>query len=326
MKHWIGLALLAGACVDAYAAESAAKAEGCPAPAPAPAYYATNQIDVVGLLPPPPATGSAEQQADLQAVLAAQRAARADRSLLERALADSEMSCARFKDVLGPELKSPAAAKALKFISEAALSAHSTSTSPKRYWKRPRPFLASGEVERLGDVAVGGEMAWGEYPDKHCVEPPPKNDDEARKRQTRREKADLERNNTSYPSGHATFGMACALLLAAAVPEKRVELFARARQYGESRLILGAHYPSDVAAGQQAAQLGTALVMQNTSFERQFVPLEAELRQALGLPAALPDLEPNKDLFKEKDKEAEEGAGRNAVQPPPDGPKRIRPR
>jgi acid phosphatase (class A) len=297
-----------GAAVAPAAADPAPRARpGCPAPPPLPAYYVSSQVDLIALIAPPPAPGSPEQQADLAAVLAAQRAARGN-GTVERAVADSEQTCARFKDVLGPALKSAAAAHALQFINDAAMSAALASAPPKRYWKRPRPYVLSKEVQRLADVAVGGEVAHGEYPEKYCVEPPPKNDEEARKRQAKKEKDDRERANTSYPSGHAAYGMACAVLLSAALPEKRVELFARGRQYGESRVIVGAHYPSDVAAGQQAALLGTTLVMQNASFERQFAGAQTELRAALGLPAALPDLEPNKDLFKDKDKDGEAGA------------------
>lgn len=295
---------------------SASAPASCAAAAstPAPSYYVSTQVDLLSLIAPPPAAGSREAQADLAGVLAAQRAAHAD-GTVERAVADTEMTCARFKDVLGPELKSAAAAAALKFIGDAAANAAGAAGTPRRYWKRARPFVVSPQVERLGDVAPGGSNAWGEYPEKHCEQPPPKDEKEAAKRQADKARQEKQRDYGSYPSGHAAYGMACAVLLAAAVPEKRSELFARGRQYGESRLIVGAHFPSDVAAGQQAALLGTALVMQNASFERQFVAAQAELRSALGLPAALPDLEPDKDLFKEpesKETPAENAAGRPA--------------
>lgn len=269
------------ACLGAsQAAFPASPPTGCPGPPLLPSYYANSQLDLTSLLPPPPAPGSAEQQADLEGVLAAQRAARAN-GTVARALADTEQTCARFKDVLGPALKSAPAAHALQFISQAAMSASLANASLKRYWKRPRPFIASDAVQRLGDVAPGGESAHDEYPDKYCVEPSPKDESDARKRQAKRDKEEHLRDYTSYPSGHAAYGMACAVLLSAAVPEKRGELFARARQYGESRLIVGAHYPSDVAAGQQAAQLGAAWVMQNVSFGRQFAVAQSELRAVL---------------------------------------------
>jgi acid phosphatase (class A) len=321
-RHVLVLAGLCGVHFAAVAqpaaappAPAAARAEpkGCPPPPAAPVYYASSQVDLIGLIPPPPAPGSPEQQADLAAVVAAQRTARAN-GTVERAVADAEQTCGRFKDVLGPALTSAPAKHALQFISEAAMSAALAGGPGKRYWKRPRPFVVSRDVQRLADVAPGAEMTMGDA-EKRCVEPPPKNDEEARKRQAKKEKDERVRDNTSYPSGHATFGMACAVLLSAAVPEKRAELFARGRQYGESRLIVGAHFPSDVAAGQQAALIGATLVMQNATFERQFVAAQGELRTALGLPAALPDLEPNKDQF--KDDEAGPAGGPPRLDGPP---------
>ena len=108
MGRWIVAALLSGMLARALAAQPPARdaaedaAGSCPARPPAPAYYVPSQVDLIGLNMPPPAAGSREQQDDLQVVLAAQRAAHAN-GTLERALADSEMTCARFKDVLGPE-------------------------------------------------------------------------------------------------------------------------------------------------------------------------------------------------------------------------------
>jgi len=275
---------------------------GCPAADPAPtSYVVASQVESVALLPPPPARSSAQQQADLEQVLAAQRAARAA-GATSRAVDDSEMTCARFKDVLGQRLKSPEAAAALKFISQAAMNGAVAVGQPKRYWKRPRPYVASAQVERLADAVPDAEMARSEYPvDPKCVRPerPPRDAAEAAKRKADKEKAQKEKDYTSYPSGHATFGVLCAILLADVVPEKRDELFARGRQYGESRLIVGAHYPSDVAAGQTAGAMAAALLMQNPQFERRYFEARTELRTALGYPAKAPDLEPDKDFFKE---------------------------
>jgi acid phosphatase (class A) len=54
----------------------------------------------------------------------------------------------------------------------------------------------------------------------------------------------------SYPSGHATWGMAQAILLAALEPQRREAILERGRQVGYDRVIGGVHYPSDVDAGQ----------------------------------------------------------------------------
>jgi acid phosphatase (class A) len=54
----------------------------------------------------------------------------------------------------------------------------------------------------------------------------------------------------SYPSGHATWGMAQATLLAALEPHRKEAILERGRLVGYDRVIGGVHYPSDVEAGQ----------------------------------------------------------------------------
>jgi hypothetical protein len=54
---------------------------------------------------------------------------------------------------------------------------------------------------------------------------------------------------TSYPSGHATIAYAAAGFLAHFAPERRDELLSAAANVARSRVVLGAHYPGDVAVG-----------------------------------------------------------------------------
>jgi len=268
---------------------------GCPTLGPSgPAYVLPTQVDAVAMLPPPPAADSAQQRSDIEAVLQAQRNAKLV-GTTARAVADAEGTCTRFSDVLGEELKSPAAEAALRFLSGAAGNAAAVANAPKTYWKRPRPYMASSAVERMADVMPGALPV-----DPKCLppEPPPRDEAEAARRQAEKDRLQRERDYTSYPSGHATFGTICAILLADVVPEKRAELFARARQYGESRMIVGAHFPSDVEAGRVAGTVGAALLMQNPVFQRQWAERRLELRAALKLPAKPPALEPEPDFFK----------------------------
>lgn len=63
--------------------------------------------------------------------------------------------------------------------------------------------------------------------------------------------------NGSYPSGHSLIGWSWGLVLAELVPGRSSQLIARGRDFGESRVICGVHWQSDVEAGRD---LGSALV------------------------------------------------------------------
>ena len=54
------------------------------------------------------------------------------------------------------------------------------------------------------------------------------------------------KTNSSYPSGHTTMGWGIALVLAEINPSRQDEILKRGYEYGESRVIVGFHYQSDV--------------------------------------------------------------------------------
>lgn len=56
------------------------------------------------------------------------------------------------------------------------------------------------------------------------------------------------RKNSSYPSGHTTMGWAIALVLSEINPSRQDEILKRGFEYGESRVIVGFHFQSDVDA------------------------------------------------------------------------------
>lgn len=57
---------------------------------------------------------------------------------------------------------------------------------------------------------------------------------------------------SSYPSGHAWKGFQDAATLMQIFPERGDEIYSRALQYAESRVIVGAHFPADVIASRTA--------------------------------------------------------------------------
>jgi acid phosphatase (class A) len=226
-----------------------------PAEAPAAApYLSAGQVDSVALLAPPPAAGSKAAAMDLKAALAAQRAAHAE-GTIERAIGDAQPSCARVADVLH---QSAGSAAAVDFATRAALEASTATVAAKLYWHRARPYVVSPKVERPGGVATGGSPGTP---------------------------ASRSWEHTSYPSGHAAFGMACAIVLAQMVPEERAALFARGRVYGQSRVIVGAHFPSDVEGGRLIGTVTAAYLLQNPQFQGDLAAARTGLRHSLGLPA-----------------------------------------
>jgi hypothetical protein len=75
----------------------------------------------------------------------------------------------------------------------------------------------------------------------------------------------------SFPSGHTTYGYTEALLLACMVPERYTQMITRGAEYGNSRIILGAHYAMDVIAGRTLAYYVVAhLLDKNAAYETEF--------------------------------------------------------
>jgi hypothetical protein len=70
-------------------------------------------------------------------------------------------------------------------------------------------------------------------------------------------------DSPSYPSGHTTYGYAGSLLLAVLVPQRYQEMIARGAEYGNDRIILGAHYAMDVLAGRTLATYDLAHLLAN---------------------------------------------------------------
>ncbi len=84
------------------------------------------------------------------------------------------------------------------------------------------------------------------------------------------------RGEGSYPSGHTIRGWAMALMLAEVNPDAAEALFAKGWEYGESRVIVGAHWQSDVDASRAAASIAYAKAQTSKAFRRQVARARAE--------------------------------------------------
>jgi PAP2 superfamily len=67
----------------------------------------------------------------------------------------------------------------------------------------------------------------------------------------------------AYPSGHAAYGYMESLLLALSVPERYQQMVTRAAEFGNDRIVLGAHYAIDVLGGRTLAEYDLAQLLAN---------------------------------------------------------------
>ena len=86
----------------------------------------------------------------------------------------------------------------------------------------------------------------------------------------------------SYPSGHTIRGWCAATLLTEINPAAAERLFARAWTYGESRVIVGAHWQSDVDASRLAADIGCAYLRSSREFLFQMARAKEEFARVYG--------------------------------------------
>jgi outer membrane autotransporter protein len=72
--------------------------------------------------------------------------------------------------------------------------------------------------------------------------------------------------NPSFPSGHTTYAFTSGYLLAMLVPQQYQSLLLRASEYGESRIVLGVHYPLDVIGSRALSAYDLAQAFTNPAY------------------------------------------------------------
>ena len=217
-------------------------------------YLADGLPDPVTVLPPPPADGSTLGKADRAAFEATRGLEGSARwSLATDDVAEGAAAIIEtFACVLGTRIDQARVPALIALLERARLDLARATRLPKRQYRRPRPFVGNTApicVARTPELAA----------------------------------------SYSYPSGHATQGWAYALIVAALVPEKAAAILARGRAYGESRVVCGVHWLSDVAAGQTNGAAVFAALVGDATFRADMDRARAELRTALSGPGDAPD-------------------------------------
>jgi len=223
--------------------------------------YVTTDVDFAHLIAPPPVLGSPEELRDIAGVLNAR--ANADDARRAQAIADAQITPYRFADVLGPNFREEHLPKTTAFFARVLKSIGPSVGAGKNYWHADRPFVVAAAVNPPPDVMAG---TCNTKPGPGSTSPACPNG-----------------VSYSYPSGHSTYGTVVAILLAEMVPEQRDALLRRGRAYGDSRIINGVHFATDVEAGRIEGTTLVVLMMQNPRFRHDLADAKAELRRVLGL-------------------------------------------
>ena len=210
-------------------------------------YLERQQLpDSLALLAPPPAADSAAQAADL-AVYRATRALRGAPRWAQAA-ADDNLKFPKAADVFSCALDLPISQQATPHLNmllrRSLLDSGLSTYAAKDHYKRQRPFAALKE----GTCAPASEAALV--------------------------------NDGSYPSGHAALSWGWALLLAELAPERANALLQRGQAFGQSRVICGVHWQSDVDAGRLMGAAAIARLHADETFQAQAALARAEIRQA----------------------------------------------
>ncbi len=244
MKRYLGGVLLAAPLLVG-ASESALQApphmQGR-----APAYVDPGQVpNTVDILPAPPAPGSAQQAAD-QATFEATRKLQggARWSLASRdAVLTPRALAADFSCAVGTALTPASVPTLFRIMDRAKADVAVAYARPKDFYQRVRPFVGN-------DAPI-------------CVARDPR----------------LAANG-SYPSGHTTIGGTLALVLAAADPLRAEQILVRGRVFGESRIVCGVHWSSDVQAGLVTASSVFASLEGSAAFRSDLETLRQEITAA----------------------------------------------
>ena len=218
-------------------------------------YLTKAQLPDAGpALGPPPAEGSGARQGDLQTYQATRKLQGTAR--WDLASRDADFGPAPMMHVyscaLGVDLTPVSAPRLYRLLNRLVTDADAVNASVKAGYKRPRPFVENG-----GQICVAEE--------------------------------DWLKKSYSYPSGHSTYSWASALTLSQIAPDRAVALMARARSYGESRIVCGVHYESDVQAGRATASLLFSALQDNPTFRADLARARLELARLRSRSKAAPD-------------------------------------
>ena len=213
-------------------------------------YFNVKEMpDLIKCLPAPPDTVGTDFANDIMRYMWGKternNKVRAD-IVIHDAPWDFDSLFARFRVPFGLEISKEGTPVIYRFLINSLSTIDQTRVSPKAFYLRKRPF------ERFHE---------------HML--------------TVYEETELS-GEGSYPSGHSQRGYAAALLLSEINPANADTIMARGYMYGESRVIVGAHWQSDVDASRLCASIGLARLHTSQDFLADLAKAQDEFKRLTG--------------------------------------------
>ena len=213
-------------------------------------YIALDQMpQLLNIMPPPPSFDSPEFANDVVRYGWGKQQ-RQDPDRVALAIADAEWNdhaklFLQWKDAFGLEVNETNTPEIWKLMETSLATTDPMRKETKAFYHRQRPF------ERFDDSMPSHEE-------------------------------DDLRGEGSYPSGHSLRGWTISLLLAQIAPQRAAEIFSRGWDYCNSRVIVGAHWQSDVDASRTAASIGFCALQGSEEFIAQMKKAQQEYKQKIG--------------------------------------------
>ena len=221
------------------------------------AYFTKAELpNMANILPAPPAFESARFVADQSQYLWG-KLMRLDEERCAQAQRDAVYSMQtiidEFGGIFGVEITKEGTPEIYSILQDVCASCDSIYSDAKAYFNRKRPYA---------------------YYNEGTIVP---------------EKEEKHRNEGSYPSGHTVLGWTSALLLADInqSTEAMEGLLARGYEFGQSRVIAGYHWQSDVDAGRMAGNVLYQLIRNHERFIEQLAKARAEFAEKTAVSTSL---------------------------------------
>ncbi|HEX5007564.1 MAG TPA: phosphatase PAP2 family protein [Hyphomonadaceae bacterium] len=227
-------------------ASPALPAAATAAPARMPGFLtAATAPDALATIPPAPKAGEPRNDLDWAIFKATRKLEGTERWALAQN-DDNYRPAALLKDyscAVGAELTPENAPTLARILARTTADAGTAAQRAKEVYQRTRPYL-----HNEGNICI--------------------------------ERSDSLSKSFDYPSGHSSLGWVSGLVVAQLAPDRATQVLARARAFGESRVVCGVHNMSAIEAGRTNGAGVFAALQASPDFQSAMTTAKAEIAAA----------------------------------------------